>query len=989
MMASHASGLAEDLESLLLSGGGSGVSVAEGVLGWTRRSNANSSDAALLHKCLPRICILLFGATAPASSSSSSSIPENRKSGLIHTPSAQTNALFSTLLAPDGPLLRLLLRADPSLKYQVDIEALPAPTRTLLAGITQSNVSHVQHASLPFLYHNRVAPGNATSPNPKVMLNMFEFFMFSFAHVAISTAPVIESRLRGGSSRSTSFQSSQLASAANLSGYLPQNILHASNLGHQKPAQPAFVALKPVQTSFKFANLDDVYFSLVKAYLEFLFPLDAPADEAGSGLFQEDADPSGLRRRMGGGNKVEASVPVSTKSASSIASILNWGELQGMDLGTRISVSQFVLSLFTELWLCQNDYTETVFNEAKFSRPHTIQLQSIHILVSHITSLNLKSVFLQANPAMHTPRTHAPFSRAYADLVATSYATLQKPLYTFLRLGFKFGELSEGFGLLVDVWITWLTPWRREEKGKDSKAEKGGVDVSLEWVPFISQNFLFYSRLLRNYTERAIQFDLFAATRPTDLTRNSNLPSPVPAGNGQPAPAPGVSKTKSLFNTLDRVFQLYTRTPQLLPVLRVLDSLLCNSGPHAASTFGFTSVPQLSPAARLGSRSRTNSGASLGVPAVTSGSGDWMDRVGGGDVVGMWMRNRIVEFEGRVDYQSVFGGAKTGVAGGDGPGLVLARQMLHNTYTTINRLNTYLPVEMLQAKERASSSPSSPSSALADKKKGGFPAAPSDWSDMSAVNHYIWMVVVYLGTVLHTLLLSSARIADKEREAKMHQALQQSVNKLYTLANHTVNVFHVSEEERAAVEASVAGATGSGIEGGLLLGDEDEEDVVATEVVPGVLTPDVFRNDPVRLTAAGREQVKRGMRKSDPRSVPVRGQVGRKLVMSYEFEWVVKVAGWLADLFEECVSYFCRSGGAYMRCSFSVGNKQYPALRERAVWLPKNAGLRWLRFFAAKQNLVFSAVLYVVSYVQPQGSRNPYQEYARKRNFEGGDRRYQ
>ncbi|KAJ3017022.1 UNVERIFIED_CONTAM: hypothetical protein HDU68_011895 [Siphonaria sp. JEL0065] len=41
---------------------------------------------------------------------------------------------------------------------------------------------------------------------------------------------------------------------------------------------------------------------------------------------------------------------------------------------------------------------------------------------------------------------------------------IQKPLYYFLRLGFKFAETDEYFANIVDIWISFITPWSNHAK---------------------------------------------------------------------------------------------------------------------------------------------------------------------------------------------------------------------------------------------------------------------------------------------------------------------------------------------------------------------------------------------------------------------------------------------------------------------------------------------------------------------------------------------
>ncbi|TPX71342.1 sphingomyelin phosphodiesterase [Chytriomyces confervae] len=940
--------------------------ILDGLAAWAQRANSDNAFRAAtadLHKWLPTVCTVLFGSNSGTNDG-----------GVIH--SGRCSGALPLLMAPDSNFVRLLLRADPALKYSVQLATLPGPTQKAIAA----------GRPLPQLYASRI---EETKDSVKMLtLNMLEYFIFQFTHVALSTIPVIDSR-------------PMAPSPHGLTDFMrhPPRATPGSN----EPSVPRR-QLPSVSTSFRFKNFDSTYFSVLKAYLEFFVPSQAPVAEPNQTPVVSTASSSigfelptdGLRRRFGD-NGLSSGVgglfgapiapalnrnqPAAAAKKSSV-SILNSTEMPSSDLGVRIGISQFVIGLFSEIWLCQNEYHETSGN-VTYARANAIQMQCAQIVVSHVASLDrLKGVF--ANRSQQPPQ-HA-FGRAsgfmptnsnsmggntldlaYDEVITHAYFTLQKPVYYFLRLALKFSDLDDTFPLVVDIWISYITPWIRSSAtapspnaliksvgGDQKNSNSSSVDVTHEWVPFISQNFLFYSRLLRNYMERAVQFDLFAATRPSDLTRSSGTANASTGALSSVQPssmtAAMPNKNRALFATLERVLQVFYRTKGLLSVLKTIDSLLANyeMGPTSGAPVvgGRVSLPGRNNSGPT-SRSRNNSGGSIsgGVPGPAA---EWIERVGGLEVLGLWVRNRIIDLEGRMDYQSMFGGVKgiyyvsTGV-GVDGPGIVLARTMLTNTYGTIVRLNTYLPVNSLRANERQA--PSSPT-----QSKG----ETSPNSDSS--NYQIWIQLWQAATYLGTMVLSSSQQVDKEREAKRTAALQASVSRLNALAKMCVTILSVTEEERATIEASVIGAAGvgNGDEYGSGSGnfpfhnseidDDDEVNAFSTEIVPGVFTPDLVGHDRVRLTAAGREQVKRGLRKSNAKDVPIlKPQSSRvkKLVLSYEIEWIVNGTSWIAQIFDEL----------------------YPALRERAPLLPKKAGLHWLRFFAAKQNLIFSAVLYTCFYI--------------------------
>ncbi|KAJ3124281.1 hypothetical protein HK100_011294 [Physocladia obscura] len=411
---------------------------------------------------------------------------------------------------------------------------------------------------------------------------------------------------------------------------------------------------------------------------------------------------------------------------------------------------------------------------------------------------------------------------------------------------------------------------------------------------FIVENFLFYSRLLRNYLERAKTFDIFAATRPADLNNN-----PLSANQSQARPTiyqsqqqpessillGGSSKSKALYTTIEKVLTFYKQSRGLLDVLRFIDAIVvgCALPDPVGISDGMGITTPTRPTSPRRSRSSSSGGNSVnsGNGQISSGvtstgmSVDWVDRLGGVESVGSWTRNRIVDLETRIDYQSIFMGDRADFLK-EAPGINLARIMLGNIYSTINRLNTYLPV--------ADSHPGRP------------------------------------------------KTADKDWLRKRADLLQGAVSKLYSLSKLFVDIFGVKEVERAQIEAGAVGGGGSEDFLGNRFDEEDDENAFHSEILPGVLTPDVFRNDEMmRLTAAGRRQIKLGLRKSDVKNIPVKKNARvENLVMSYEFEWMFRFTKKIAISFDTFYDKLC----------------------QKYKWLPRGIGLHFLRWFASKNNLV-------------------------------------
>ncbi|ORY46032.1 hypothetical protein BCR33DRAFT_159041 [Rhizoclosmatium globosum] len=366
--------MSRELETLL-----SGTTPLEHALGWLQAAAASPSDHAIrqLHSALPRLCTRLFGKAS------------SNERGLVATPGPATDRLVAAIAAPTGPLMTLLLRADPLLRYHVESEALPLPTQKLLAQGADAS------ALLPSLYFDRVAvtalpASNSAQLNPtanasvanskqtdpafqsRVMLNMLEFFFFSFAHVAVSVTPVLDTRPRPpqqpaffhGHATPISRPTTPLSQYLQPPQLQSQSQQQSSNLPTSVPSLSLPSLSQPL---LRFLNLDDSYYALLKAYLDFFVPLEAPLPVEDPLAQSADLlDASGLRKRFGerAGKFVASATgkPSSGTTSSGPVSVLNSSDLNNVDWNGRVAISKFIVSIFVELWLSQNDYTDAARN---------------------------------------------------------------------------------------------------------------------------------------------------------------------------------------------------------------------------------------------------------------------------------------------------------------------------------------------------------------------------------------------------------------------------------------------------------------------------------------------------------------------------------------------------------------------------------------------------------------------------------------------------
>ncbi|KAJ3097826.1 sphingomyelin phosphodiesterase 4, neutral membrane (neutral sphingomyelinase-3) [Phlyctochytrium planicorne] len=574
-----------------------------------------------------------------------------------------------------------------------------------------------------------------------------------------------------------------------------------------------------------------------------LFPKGGLARDLSSGL------------RGSGSGTSESRISSKRQAESNILTIKEYDYTSDHSQSNRTAISQFVVGAFVEQWLCQNEASENL--SAPFSQPSAFQLQCIRILTKHVVNLDMR--------LFQAPRAKTPAENAFFQLAIAAYQTLQKPLFSFLKLSLKHWKADDSFALVIDIWLTYIAPWKTEKnlsrfskssRPSNPRATKDISGFSDEWVPYIANNFLFYSRLLCVFMDKAHQTDLFAATRPPSLILGSSASFSVPFSNTYGVkPKLTASPSRTQFAAMERVFQLFSKGESsdpaskeaLLFVLRDLEDMLQN----------------------------TRSGKE----ALTS-----------------WVRTHMVSFEGKIDFDPVFRWRD------DSRVAKLVQNLLSNVFSTINRLKTYLPLDgksnPLSAEKikRMQQGDDLSNEDLTPKSPNFLKPALPNASKADSEATFVKSLTQALMDTYKALFDTSQ--ATPTMNENLNDAISQAVAKLSSLAELTVTLFNVSETRKAAIAESVGGGLSGAESGGL---DYDEDDYPGVrEVAPGVLTPVLSGKDNTYLTSTGRLQIKRGIRKCSPTDVPViKTKRIESLVHSYEIEWVVNLTNRIADVFED------------------------------------------------------------------------------------------
>ncbi|CAI8026904.1 Sphingomyelin phosphodiesterase 4 [Geodia barretti] len=86
---------------------------------------------------------------------------------------------------------------------------------------------------------------------------------------------------------------------------------------------------------------------------------------------------------------------------------------------------------------------------------------------------------------------------------------IHKRLYYFLRYSFRHLPLDNTFRYVLELWLTYIQPWRYTDPLRPSSENKESLEsLPRRWKAFVLDNFPFYSTLLTEIIGRSFQMDL-------------------------------------------------------------------------------------------------------------------------------------------------------------------------------------------------------------------------------------------------------------------------------------------------------------------------------------------------------------------------------------------------------------------------------------------------------------------------------------------------
>ncbi|XP_038059464.1 sphingomyelin phosphodiesterase 4-like isoform X2 [Patiria miniata] len=387
----------------------------------------------------------------------------------LHVVTQQTSRddyrVLQEFMSPRGPLMLMVykLQADGVLRYEFPVSSLPAPTRDAIL-----------EGAMPGLYAHKLSYQTQGRLPSTISLNAFEYFMYSFAYLIV-------------------FRHKQ-------------------------------------QSLQQWTDADDwLYPSLLNDYLHHFLPIDGssvpPAPFTSGTQTPTPGQGHSPPYRYSGGsqhnqlfrNDVASGMAHHQHPHQHHQPLFNLAQSAPMDYSNQETWrSETFLQALGEFWLSQNALQPKEQGFRQHVRENYIP-SSDHVRVVRILVKHLHFFVNSARPPLAITAYQQPEQGQLEDFkryVIPQF--IQKKLYVFLRHGFDNWPLDSTFRQILEVWLSYIQPWRyTEQTREDERSPVNMRDTARDrplqeerWLKFVSSNLLFYTVLFQEFLPRAFRQDL-------------------------------------------------------------------------------------------------------------------------------------------------------------------------------------------------------------------------------------------------------------------------------------------------------------------------------------------------------------------------------------------------------------------------------------------------------------------------------------------------
>ncbi|XP_052393309.1 sphingomyelin phosphodiesterase 4 isoform X2 [Carassius gibelio] len=342
-------------------------------------------------------------------------------------------------LDPSGPMMKLVYKLQAEeYKYEFPVSYLPGPVK-----------SSIQAGVLPDcpLFHNKIQ----FPMSGLLLLNPFEYYMFSFAYSLIA----------------------------------PKNY---------PPGQHGSCS-------------DSAYFVLVNTYLKYFLPTEGNVPPS------PFSDPRGTVASPAPRSPSVPYVGYSGHSTSLLKRhITHQPSVNADPAAQEIWRSETLLQVFVEMWL--HHYSLEMYQKLQSPQvkepfmPSEEHVLVVRLLVKHLhafsCSLKQESIFSSTSAHSHS----SPLEELKRVVVQRF---VQQKLYVFLQHCFGHWPLDASFRAVLETWLSYIQPWRYTGEKNNTQADGQNRSVPDKWASFVQENLLMYTKLFQGFLNRAMRTDLVNA----------------------------------------------------------------------------------------------------------------------------------------------------------------------------------------------------------------------------------------------------------------------------------------------------------------------------------------------------------------------------------------------------------------------------------------------------------------------------------------------
>uniref|UniRef100_A0A286XNA5 Sphingomyelin phosphodiesterase 4 n=1 Tax=Cavia porcellus TaxID=10141 RepID=A0A286XNA5_CAVPO len=168
----------------------------------------------------------------------------------------------------------------------------------------------------------------------------------------------------------------------------------------------------------------------------------------------------------------------------------------------------FPAKVFVEMWL--HHYSLELYQ--KMQSPHAKESftpSEEHVLVVRLLLKHLHAFANSLKPEQVSPSTHSHATSPLEEFKRAAVPRfVQQKLYLFLQHCFGHWPLDASFRAVLEMWLSYLQPWRYASEKQAQSNESQPRTVSEKWAPFVQENLLVYTKLFVGFLNRALRTDL-------------------------------------------------------------------------------------------------------------------------------------------------------------------------------------------------------------------------------------------------------------------------------------------------------------------------------------------------------------------------------------------------------------------------------------------------------------------------------------------------